>query len=180
MFGRVPCLLGQYTELHTLLRIFNFERVGLNRWRQEKGKPVDDFITDLYCLSEHWEVGTLMNGRSQEEHDCCLVTVQQESNNCSIWPKNYSSISWCFVIQVGNHIFCHLVLVPRPLLKSSEGVYTRNSVSHATTCANAWSLIVQHSGLCDRPECIYKTCHLPLKPIGETPLSNIYAIKMQP
>ena len=145
MFGRAPCLLGQYTELHTLLWIFNFERVGLNRWKQEKGKPVDDFITDLYCLSEHWEVGTLTNSRSQEEHDCRLVAVQQESNNCSIWPRNYSSISWCFVIQVGNHIFCRLVLCPDHYWKVQKGC-TRGIQSamqphvlmHGLYCAAQW------------------------------------------
>ena len=36
-----------------------FERPKLNQRKQEEGESVDDFITDLYCLSEHCNYGGL-------------------------------------------------------------------------------------------------------------------------
>ena len=99
-------------------------------------------FTDLYCLLDHWGSGTLMNSRSQEEHDRCLVAVlneelagrtkplsknhwcwerlqqseqkvftrslgrfRQEFNNCPIWPRNCSSVSWYFAVQLSYSIF---------------------------------------------------------------------------
>ena len=36
-----------------------FERAKFNRRKQEPGEPVNAFISDLYCLSEHCEYGAL-------------------------------------------------------------------------------------------------------------------------
>ena len=36
-----------------------FERAKFNQRRQEEGKPVNDFVTSLYCLSEHCRYGDL-------------------------------------------------------------------------------------------------------------------------
>ena len=36
-----------------------FERAKFNQRRQEEGEPVDDFVTSLYCLSEHCRYGDL-------------------------------------------------------------------------------------------------------------------------
>ena len=36
-----------------------FERAKFNQRRQEEGEPVDDFVTSLYCLSEHCRHGNL-------------------------------------------------------------------------------------------------------------------------
>ena len=36
-----------------------FERAKFNQRRQEEGKPVDDFVTSLYCLLEHCRYGNL-------------------------------------------------------------------------------------------------------------------------
>ena len=36
-----------------------FERAKFNQRRQEEGEPVDDFVTSLYCLSEHCKYGNL-------------------------------------------------------------------------------------------------------------------------
>ena len=40
-----------------------FERAKFNQRRQEEGKPVDDFVTSLYCLSEHCRYGDLHDTR---------------------------------------------------------------------------------------------------------------------
>lgn len=36
-----------------------FERAKFNKRKQEEGEPIDDFITDLYCLAEHCGYGAL-------------------------------------------------------------------------------------------------------------------------
>ena len=36
-----------------------YERAKFNRRKQEEGETADDFITDLYCLSEHCQYGAL-------------------------------------------------------------------------------------------------------------------------
>lgn len=36
-----------------------FERVKFNQHKQEEHEPVDEFITDLYCLAKHCEYGDL-------------------------------------------------------------------------------------------------------------------------
>ena len=33
-----------------------FERAKFNQRKQEEGESVDDFVTALYCLSEHWQL----------------------------------------------------------------------------------------------------------------------------
>ena len=38
-----------------------FERARFNRRKQEEGEPVDNFVMDLYRLSEHCGYGTLLN-----------------------------------------------------------------------------------------------------------------------
>ena len=102
---------------------------------------------------------------------------QQESNNCSIWPRNRSSVSWCFVIQLSySHIFCHLlslVLCPDHYWKVEKGSGNMlhchfhkefsQSCNHVLMHGLHWRCM-QHNGLCDRPECIHKTCFSPLKP----------------
>ena len=51
-------------------------------------------FTDLYCLSEHWGSGTLMNSRSQEEHDRRLVAVLNEE--LAGRTKPLSKNHWCW------------------------------------------------------------------------------------
>ena len=36
-----------------------FERAKFNQRKQEEGESVDDFVTALYCLSEHCQYGNL-------------------------------------------------------------------------------------------------------------------------
>ena len=40
-------------------RKFIFECTRFNQHKQEEGKSVDDFITALFCLSEHYQYGNL-------------------------------------------------------------------------------------------------------------------------
>jgi len=47
-----------------------FERARFNQRKQEDGESVDEFITDLYCLSEHCNYGRL-----REEMICDRVVV---------------------------------------------------------------------------------------------------------
>lgn len=50
-----------------------FERAKFNRRKQEPSEPVDAFITDLYCLSEHCEFGAL---REELIRDRIVVGLQ--------------------------------------------------------------------------------------------------------
>ena len=50
-----------------------FERAKFNMRKQEPGEPVDAFITDLYCLSEHCEFGAL---REELIRDRIVVGLQ--------------------------------------------------------------------------------------------------------
>lgn len=50
-----------------------FEKAKFNQHKQEEGKPVDDFVTSLYCLSEHCRYGDL---RDEMIHDRIVVGLQ--------------------------------------------------------------------------------------------------------
>ena len=50
-----------------------FDRAKFNMRKQEPSEPVDAFITDLYCLSEHCEFGAL---REELIRDRIVVGLQ--------------------------------------------------------------------------------------------------------
>lgn len=55
-YGKVKDKLGQH---FIIKRNVIFERAKFKMGKQEPGEPVDGFIADLYCLSEHCEFGAL-------------------------------------------------------------------------------------------------------------------------
>ena len=65
--------------------------------KQEPNDPVDTFITDLYCLSEHCEFGTL---RDKLICDCIVVGLQ----NVKLSEKLQMDLSLTFqaAITAGN------------------------------------------------------------------------------
>ena len=78
-----------------------------------------------------------------------------------------------------SHIFCHLlslVLCPDHYWKVEKGsgntLHCHFHIEFSQSCKHVlmhglyWRCM-QHNGLCDRPECIHKTCFSPLKPNSE-------------
>ena len=55
-YGKVKDKLGQH---FIIKRNVIFERAKFNMRKQEPGEPVDAFIGDLHCLSEHCEFRAL-------------------------------------------------------------------------------------------------------------------------
>ena len=49
----------KFDQHFVIKRLVIFERAKFNMRKQELDEPVDAFITDLYCLSEQYEFGTL-------------------------------------------------------------------------------------------------------------------------
>ena len=55
-----------------------FERAKFNMRKQEPDEPVDAFITDLYCLSEHCEFGTLGDELIRRSYRSGIAKCQAE------------------------------------------------------------------------------------------------------
>ena len=84
-----------------------FERAKFNQRRQEPGKPIDNFITLLHCLSEHCDYGELCE---QMIRDRIVVGIQDislseklqlESNLKNLHYKRISCFSRSF--ETGLH-----------------------------------------------------------------------------
>ena len=58
---RYAIVKGKFDSYFVKKRNFIYERARFNRHKQEDGKSVDSFITDLHTLAEHCDFGALHN-----------------------------------------------------------------------------------------------------------------------